>query len=50
MKSVKIKDYSYELKQEIFLENRVQFKNKVLILYHQIKSKQDYFTQQPCET
>jgi len=41
----------YELKPEIFKEkNILQFKQKVLLLYRQIKTEQDCFTQQPCET
>ena len=40
----------YELKPELFLENPTQFKNKVVLLQHQIISNQVCFTQQPCET
>lgn len=40
----------YELKPEIFIENPLQFKNKILFLHHQIKSKQVYFNQQRGET
>ncbi|MEM3036368.1 MAG: integrase core domain-containing protein, partial [Thermoplasmata archaeon] len=40
----------YKLKPEIFLEEPLHFKNKILLLHYQIKSKQDCFTQQPCET
>lgn len=40
----------YELKPEIFLEKPLQFKNKILSLHNQTKSKQVCFTQQPCET
>ncbi len=40
----------YELKPEIFLQKPYELKNKLLLLYHQTKSKQVCFTQQPCET
>ena len=40
----------YELKPELFLEKPLEFKNKILLLHHQTKSKQVGFTQQPCET
>ena len=35
----------HELKPEIFKENPLQFKNKILSFHHHIKSKQGYFTQ-----
>jgi hypothetical protein len=40
----------YELKPEIFYQHPFQFKEKILLLHHQTKSKQVCFTQQPCET
>jgi len=40
----------FELKPEIFLQNPLEFKNKILLLHNQTKSKQDCLTQQPCET
>lgn len=40
----------FELKPEIFLQKPLEFKNKILLLHHQTKSKQDCLTQQPCET
>ena len=32
------------------LQKPWEFKNKILLLQHQTKSKQDCLTQQPCET
>lgn len=40
----------YEIKPEIFLQKPFEFKNKLLHLQQIIKTKQDCFTQQPCET
>ena len=40
----------YELKPKIFLQKPLEFINKILLLHHQTKSKQDCLTQQPCET
>jgi len=40
----------YALKPEIFSENPLQFKQKVLTLNHKAQTKQGRFTQQPCET
>ena len=40
----------YELKPEIFLQKPLEFKNKILLLSHQTKTKQVCFTQQPGET
>jgi len=40
----------HDLKPEIFKDDILQFKNKVLLLHHQIILKQDCFNQQPCET
>ena len=40
----------YELNPEIFYENPLQFKKKVLFLHRKAQTKQVCFTQQPCET
>lgn len=40
----------YELKPDIFSENPLQFKKRILTLRQKFKSKQGCFTQQPCET
>jgi len=40
----------YELKPEIFSENPLQFKNKVVNLHRTVQAKQSHFTQQRGET
>lgn len=40
----------HELKPELFLQKPLEFKNNVLLLYHQTKLKQVCLAQQPCET
>ena len=40
----------YELKPEIFLQRPLSFKEKILNLHHQSKTKQDYLTPLPCES